>query len=101
MRPFAIKLLHLEKVRKRALVFVAGPTCDSTDVMYEKKPYLLPVGLKAGDKIFILGAGAYTASYASGVGLALVLGHCLTDISSFWIDLMLLDAVQLGNLIQG
>jgi ornithine decarboxylase len=44
---------------------LAGPTCDSADVLYEKKPYELPVSLEIGDKVLIDGAGAYTASYAS------------------------------------
>jgi ornithine decarboxylase len=44
---------------------LAGPTCDSLDVMYEREPYLLPVCLEIGDKVLIEGTGAYTATYAS------------------------------------
>jgi ornithine decarboxylase len=44
---------------------LAGPTCDSADVMYEKTPYMLPVSLAIGDKVLIEGTGAYTATYAS------------------------------------
>jgi ornithine decarboxylase len=44
---------------------LAGPTCDSMDVLYERKPYELPVSLEIGDKVLIEGAGAYTATYAS------------------------------------
>jgi ornithine decarboxylase len=44
---------------------VAGPTCDSMDVLYEKTPYDLPVSLEIGDKVLIEGTGAYTATYAS------------------------------------
>jgi ornithine decarboxylase len=44
---------------------LAGPTCDSADVMYEKDPYLLPVSLEIGDKVLIEGTGAYTATYSS------------------------------------
>lgn len=44
---------------------LAGPTCDSVDVLYERDPYPLPENLEIGDKLFILGAGAYTSSYAS------------------------------------
>src|SRR5215831_3205538 len=44
---------------------LAGPTCDSADVMYEKAPYALPVSLEIGDKVLIEGTGAYTATYAS------------------------------------
>ncbi len=44
---------------------LAGPTCDSVDVLYEKNPYLLPVSLSIGDKVLIEGTGAYTTTYAS------------------------------------
>jgi ornithine decarboxylase len=44
---------------------LAGPTCDSMDVLYEKQPYELPVSLEIGDKLLIEGTGAYTATYAS------------------------------------
>ncbi|MFO1098571.1 MAG: type III PLP-dependent enzyme [Xanthobacteraceae bacterium] len=44
---------------------LAGPTCDSVDVMYEKQPYDLPVSLEIGDKLLIEGTGAYTATYSA------------------------------------
>jgi len=44
---------------------LAGPTCDSADVLYEKRPYELPISLEVGDTVLIEGAGAYTATYAS------------------------------------
>jgi ornithine decarboxylase len=44
---------------------VAGPTCDSMDVLYEKVPYELPVSLEIGDKVLIEGTGAYTTTYAA------------------------------------
>jgi ornithine decarboxylase len=44
---------------------IAGPTCDSADVLYERKLYELPVSLEIGDKVLIEGTGAYTATYAS------------------------------------
>jgi ornithine decarboxylase len=44
---------------------IAGPTCDSVDVLYEKTPYPLPVSLAIGDKVIIEAAGAYTATYSS------------------------------------
>jgi ornithine decarboxylase len=46
-------------------VVVAGPTCDSADILYEKTEYALPLDLKVGDKVQFLSAGAYTSSYAS------------------------------------
>jgi ornithine decarboxylase len=44
---------------------IAGPTCDSVDVLYEKNPYELPVSLSIGDEVLIEGTGAYTTTYAS------------------------------------
>src|SRR3954465_1183261 len=44
---------------------LAGPTCDSADVLYEKKPYWLPFSLEIGDKVLIEGTGAYTTTYAA------------------------------------
>ena len=46
-------------------VAIAGPTCDSADVLYEKMPYPLPVTLEIGDKLLIEGTGAYTSTYSS------------------------------------
>ncbi|MBI5645269.1 type III PLP-dependent enzyme [Candidatus Kaiserbacteria bacterium] len=46
-------------------VILAGPSCDSVDILYEKFHYQLPLSLQVGDKIRIHAAGAYTASYAS------------------------------------
>jgi len=44
---------------------LAGPTCDSVDVLYEKKPYPLPINLEIGDEILIGGTGAYTTTYSA------------------------------------
>jgi ornithine decarboxylase len=44
---------------------LAGPTCDSADVLYEKEPYHLPVSIEIGDKLLIEGAGAYTTTYSA------------------------------------
>ncbi|HTJ06090.1 MAG TPA: type III PLP-dependent enzyme [Caldimonas sp.] len=44
---------------------LAGPTCDSADVLYEKTPYPLPVSLEIGDKLLIEGTGAYTTTYSA------------------------------------
>jgi len=48
-----------------APVIIAGPTCDSADILYEKTEYSLPRDLQVGDRVSILSAGAYTSSYAS------------------------------------
>jgi ornithine decarboxylase len=44
---------------------LAGPTCDSADVLYEKEPYLLPVSLEIGDLVLIEATGAYTTTYSA------------------------------------
>lgn len=44
---------------------LAGPSCDSADVLYEKQPVLMPVSLKSGDRVIIRNCGAYTSSYSS------------------------------------
>lgn len=46
-------------------VIIAGPTCDSTDTLYEKSDYRMPWALKAGDRVEILATGAYVTTYAS------------------------------------
>jgi ornithine decarboxylase len=44
---------------------IAGPTCDSVDVLYEKVAYPLPVSLAIGDRVLIEATGAYTTTYSS------------------------------------
>lgn len=44
---------------------LAGPTCDSADILYEEYKYRLPAEVKEGDKVFILSTGAYTSTYCS------------------------------------
>ena len=46
-------------------VVLAGPTCDSADVLYERADYQLPLALAAGDQLDLLSAGAYTATYST------------------------------------
>ncbi len=46
-------------------VILAGPTCDSADILYERTEYHLPLDLEAGDLVRVHAAGAYTSSYAS------------------------------------
>ncbi len=50
---------------KTGEVILAGPTCDSMDIMYEDCKYRLPLDLKIGDRLYWLTTGAYTSSYAS------------------------------------
>ena len=51
--------------RPSASVVLAGPTCDSADILYEKTDYRLPLDLEIGDKVQILSTGAYTSTYSS------------------------------------
>jgi ornithine decarboxylase len=46
-------------------VVLAGPSCDSADVLYEKAGYQLPLDLRIGDRVRLLSTGAYTSSYSS------------------------------------
>jgi ornithine decarboxylase len=46
-------------------VTIAGPTCDSTDTLYEKSNYRLPLALECGDRVELLSTGAYVTTYAS------------------------------------
>lgn len=59
---------RIEAVGKKGptgAVILAGPSCDSVDILYEKFQYRLPLSLKVGDRIRFHATGAYTASYAS------------------------------------
>lgn len=55
----------METSTSEGTVVLAGPTCDSTDIMYEEAGYQLPQELEIGDKIYWLTTGAYTNSYSS------------------------------------
>ena len=46
-------------------IILAGPTCDSMDILYEKTPYEMPASTKIGERAYILTTGAYTQSYSS------------------------------------
>ena len=49
----------------RERVILAGPTCDSADVLYERADYRQPLDLEIGDKLEIRAAGAYTTTSAA------------------------------------
>lgn len=59
------KITVPNRIGKLEKFIIAGPTCDSADILYEKNPYELPNDIKIGDIVRIYGAGAYTSSYAS------------------------------------
>lgn len=50
---------------KQVDVILAGPTCDSMDILYEKTTYMMPTSARIGDRAYILSTGAYTQSYSS------------------------------------
>ncbi len=64
-------------------VVLAGPTCDSLDVMYERHHYQLPLDLAAGDHVVFLSAGAYTSAYCTDGfnGFEPMPVHCLAPIT--------------------
>ncbi|GAA1477765.1 type III PLP-dependent enzyme [Nocardioides aestuarii] len=46
-------------------VVLAGPTCDSADILYQQHRPRLPLDLRIGDRLRIHAAGAYTTTYSS------------------------------------
>jgi ornithine decarboxylase len=46
-------------------IILAGPTCDSMDILYENVKYHMPDTTVPGDKVYIFTTGAYTRSYSS------------------------------------
>jgi ornithine decarboxylase len=45
-------------------VILAGPTCDSMDILYEHHKYSFPHTMKEGNRVYIFTTGAYTQSYS-------------------------------------
>jgi ornithine decarboxylase len=46
-------------------IVLAGPTCDSIDILYEHHHYSMPSSICMGDRVYIFTTGAYTLSYSS------------------------------------
>ena len=57
--------IYVDKAGKEEEVILAGPTCDSMDILYEKFKYIVPHSIEEGDRVYILTTGAYTQSYCS------------------------------------
>ena len=57
--------IYTEKTGEEGDVVLAGPTCDSLDIIYEHFQYQLPLSLESGDRLYWLSTGAYTTSYSS------------------------------------
>ncbi len=70
---YDIKASNDNKKYKYESFILAGPSCDSHDIIYEKNPCYLPNNIKVGDKIRIFSTGAYTTVYNTHFnGLALL-----------------------------
>jgi len=54
-----------EKAEDYEECILAGPSCDSMDIMYENDKCRLPADIARGDRVFILTTGAYTYTYTS------------------------------------
>lgn len=62
----AIKFpVYTEKRGELEDTVLAGPTCDSADIMYEDHKYPLPLNLAIGDRLYWFSTGAYTTSYSA------------------------------------
>jgi ornithine decarboxylase/diaminopimelate decarboxylase len=62
----AIKFpIYTERQGELDKCVIAGPTCDSADIMYEHYSYGLPTDLAIGDRMYWLTAGAYTTTYSA------------------------------------
>ncbi|UTA48709.1 type III PLP-dependent enzyme [Simiduia sp. 21SJ11W-1] len=57
--------IYVEKTGELEEAVIAGPTCDSADIMYENYLYGLPLNLAIGDRMYWLSTGAYTTSYSA------------------------------------
>ncbi len=54
--------IYSEKTGAVGEYIIAGPTCDSMDVLYEDTKYLLPQDLEEGDRLYFFSTGAYVNS---------------------------------------
>lgn len=60
---YALRTPHDGKPSGPAVL--AGPTCDSVDILYQRDGYQMPLDLAIGDRVQILSTGAYTTTYAT------------------------------------
>lgn len=57
--------IYTECSGEREEAVIAGPTCDSADIMYEDHKYGLPLELDIGDRLYWFSTGAYTTTYSA------------------------------------
>lgn len=57
--------IYTDKKGENEEAIVAGPTCDSADIMYEDYMPSLPLSLAIGDRLYWFSTGAYTTTYSA------------------------------------
>ncbi len=57
--------IYTDRSGEREESVIAGPSCDSADIMYEDHKYGLPNSLEIGDRLYWFSTGAYTTSYSA------------------------------------
>ena len=57
--------IYFDKEGMSSEIILAGPTCDSMDILYEHYKYHMPNTFIPGDRAYIFTTGAYTQSYSS------------------------------------
>jgi len=57
--------IYTQKTGRVCEAILAGPTCDSVDILYEQHKYLLPETIAERDRLYFFTTGAYTHSYSS------------------------------------
>ena len=55
----------LNRSNEMAKYRLAGPTCDSADILYERNVVSLPIDIDCEDTVIIHDCGAYTSTYSS------------------------------------
>ncbi len=56
--------IYTDKTGPEEEYIIAGPTCDSMDILYETERYQLPADLDEGDRLYFFSTGAYVNSCA-------------------------------------
>jgi ornithine decarboxylase len=57
--------IYFDKTGMADEIILAGPTCDSMDILYEHYKYHMPDTTNPGDRAYVFTTGAYTQSYSS------------------------------------
>jgi ornithine decarboxylase len=57
--------IYLPGQTSESEVILAGPTCDSSDIIYQNYKHKLPDNLKEGDRLYVMSTGAYTYAYSA------------------------------------